>query len=120
MTNHESKLTLDIIDDLKRERDVWKSRADAHEQNYLAMLKRIDEVVKERDEALEQLDGACEWCVYLAKSLDHVLQQSAFYATPQDVLIEIFLESPDAEQRDLAQSILEIRKLLDEFKGFGA
>jgi len=34
---------------LQKEVEIWKSRADAHEQNYLHMLKRIDEVVAERD-----------------------------------------------------------------------
>ncbi len=31
---------------------VWKSRAEAHEENYLQMLKRIDDVIAERDEAV--------------------------------------------------------------------
>jgi len=50
MTHQESKLTLDIIDELKRERYIWKSRADAHEQNYLAMLKRIDVIAGDLNE----------------------------------------------------------------------
>ena len=29
---------------LQKEVEIWKSRANAHEQNYLQMLKRIDEV----------------------------------------------------------------------------
>ena len=31
---------------------IWKSRAEAHEENYLQMLKRIDDVISERDEAI--------------------------------------------------------------------
>ena len=31
------------------ERDIWKSRASAYEQDYNEMLKRVDEVAKERD-----------------------------------------------------------------------
>ena len=31
------------------ELEIWKSRADAHEQDYLHMLKRIDTLVAERD-----------------------------------------------------------------------
>lgn len=31
------------------ELEIWKSRAEAHEGNYLHMLKRIDEVIAERD-----------------------------------------------------------------------
>jgi len=34
---------------LQKEVDIWKSIADAHEQNYLHMLKRIDEIIEERD-----------------------------------------------------------------------
>ena len=34
---------------LQKEVNIWKSRANAHEENYLQMLKRIDEVVKDRD-----------------------------------------------------------------------
>ena len=34
---------------LQKEVEIWKSRADAHEQNYLHMLKRIDEIIEERD-----------------------------------------------------------------------
>jgi hypothetical protein len=37
---------------MKTELEIWKSRAQAHEENYLRMLKRIDEVVAERDEAV--------------------------------------------------------------------
>jgi len=37
---------------MKTELEIWKSRAQAHEENYLHMLKRIDEVVAERDEAV--------------------------------------------------------------------
>jgi hypothetical protein len=37
---------------MKTELEIWKSRAQAHQQNYLHMLKRIDEVVAERDEAI--------------------------------------------------------------------
>jgi len=37
---------------MKTELEIWKSRAQAHEENYLHMLKRIDEVVAERDEAI--------------------------------------------------------------------
>ena len=35
--------------DLTAEVERWKSIADAHEQNYKAMLRRVDEVVAERD-----------------------------------------------------------------------
>ena len=31
---------------------IWKSRAEAHEEKYLQMLKRIDDVISERDEAI--------------------------------------------------------------------
>ena len=31
---------------------IWRSRAEAHEENYLHMLKRIDDVISERDEAI--------------------------------------------------------------------
>ena len=34
------------------ELQIWKSRAEAHEENYLQMLKRIDDVIAERDEAV--------------------------------------------------------------------
>lgn len=34
---------------METELQIWKSRAEVHEENYLQMLKRIDEVVKERD-----------------------------------------------------------------------
>jgi hypothetical protein len=34
---------------METELEIWKSRAQAHEENYLQMLKRIDEVVAERD-----------------------------------------------------------------------
>jgi len=37
---------------METELEIWKSRAQAHEWNYLHMLKRIDEVVAERDEAV--------------------------------------------------------------------
>jgi predicted ABC-class ATPase len=36
---------------LQKDVKVWKSRAEAHEENYLQMLKRIDDVIAERDEA---------------------------------------------------------------------
>jgi predicted nucleic acid-binding Zn-ribbon protein len=34
---------------LQKDVEVWKSRAEAHEENYLQMLKRIDDVIAERD-----------------------------------------------------------------------
>jgi len=37
---------------LQKDVKVWKSRAEAHEENYLQMLKRIDDVIAERDEAV--------------------------------------------------------------------
>ena len=37
---------------METELEIWKSRAQAHEENYLHMLERVDEVVAERDEAI--------------------------------------------------------------------
>lgn len=42
--------------DLTAEVDRWKSRADAHEQNYNAMLRRVDEVAAERDDLQARID----------------------------------------------------------------
>jgi predicted nucleic acid-binding Zn-ribbon protein len=39
---------------LQKDVEIWKSRADAHEQNYLQMLKRIDEIIAERDSWKEE------------------------------------------------------------------
>ena len=35
------------MDTMKNETEIWKSRALAHEENYLQMLKRVDELVAE-------------------------------------------------------------------------
>ena len=34
---------------METELQIWKSRAEAHEENYLQMLKRIDAAIAERD-----------------------------------------------------------------------
>ena len=34
---------------LERERDIWRSRADAHQQDYEQLLRRIDAVAIDRD-----------------------------------------------------------------------
>jgi predicted nucleic acid-binding Zn-ribbon protein len=34
---------------LQKEVEIWKSRAEAHEENYLRMLKRIDQIAAERE-----------------------------------------------------------------------
>jgi len=47
----------DEIVGLRAEVERWKSIADAHEQNYNMMLKRIDEVAAERDALQARVDG---------------------------------------------------------------
>lgn len=50
---------------LQKEVGIWKSRANAHEQNYLEMLKRIDEVSEDgrlwREEAKRWRDMYLEY-----------------------------------------------------------
>ena len=50
---------------LQKEVEIWKSRANAHEQNYLQMLKRIDEVSEDgrlwREEAKRWRDMYLEY-----------------------------------------------------------
>lgn len=47
---------------METELQIWKSRAEAHEKNYLQMLTRIDDVIAERDEALQLLrDIRADW-----------------------------------------------------------
>lgn len=53
------RLDAKLVDALK-DRDVWKSRAEAWEASGNAMCRRLDEVVKERDDALAEKDSAFE------------------------------------------------------------
>ena len=45
---------------LQKEVGIWKSRANAHEQNYLQMLKRIDEVSEQLRESQAYADKLVE------------------------------------------------------------
>jgi len=45
---------------LERELAIWKSRADAYEENYHQMLKRIDVVANERDDLRDFAKRAVE------------------------------------------------------------
>ena len=45
---------------LQKEVEIWKSRANAHEQNYLQMLKRIDEVSEQLRESQAYADKLVE------------------------------------------------------------
>ena len=45
---------------LQKEVGIWKSRANAHEQNYLQMLKRIDEVSEQLKESQAYADKLVE------------------------------------------------------------
>ena len=45
---------------LQKEVNIWKSRANAHEQNYLQMLKRIDEVYEQLRESQAYVDKLVE------------------------------------------------------------
>lgn len=38
------------LDEARSARNQWKSRSDAHEQNFNEMLKRVDQIGKERDQ----------------------------------------------------------------------
>lgn len=55
-------------DAARAELERWKSRADAHEQNYKAMLRRVDEVVAERDALQARVDAGVRvwgsWSVF--------------------------------------------------------
>jgi len=45
----ESARLVELNHELTKERDIWKSRADAHQQDYEQMLRRIDVVAAERE-----------------------------------------------------------------------
>ena len=45
---------------LQKEVEIWKSRANAHEQDYLQMLKRIDEVSEQLRESQAYADKLVE------------------------------------------------------------
>ena len=45
---------------LQKEVNIWKSRANAHEQNYLQMLKRINEVSEQLKESQAYADKLVE------------------------------------------------------------
>lgn len=57
---------------LQKEVEIWKSRANAHEQNYLQMLKRIDEVSEQLRESQAYADKLVEHkdMICLPKDLD--------------------------------------------------
>lgn len=57
---------------LQKEVEIWKSRANAHEQNYLQMLKRIDEVSGQLRESQAYADKLVEHkdMICLPKDLD--------------------------------------------------
>lgn len=44
-----------VNEKLQKEITVWKDRSSGHEQNYLQMLKRIDEIAKERNDLKAEL-----------------------------------------------------------------
>ena len=62
---------------LQKEVEIWKSRANAHEQNYLQMLKRIDEVSEQLKESQAYADKLVEHkdMICLPKDLE-VLRES--------------------------------------------
>jgi len=59
---------------MKNETEIWKSRALAHEENYLQMLKRVDSLTEQRDrlaEALRKL-ADCYWVITPHDRMDAV------------------------------------------------
>jgi len=59
---------------MKNETEIWKSRALAHEENYLQMLKRVDSLTEQRDrlaEALRKL-ADCDWVITPHDRMDAV------------------------------------------------
>ena len=46
----------DSLEELAQERDVEKKRADGHYENYCEVLKRIDRIANQRDEAWAEIE----------------------------------------------------------------
>ena len=62
---------------LQKEVEIWKSRADAHEQNYSQMLKRIDEVSEESKLWKEEANRWRNWYLEYDEMLERQIQYSA-------------------------------------------
>lgn len=83
---------------LQKDRDIWKSRAEGHEQNYLEMLKRVDALAKERDCANRQVDI---WKGVADKSQDIAAKRAETLNDIADIL-----ELPTgAEDKDIVEAV---------------
>ena len=64
---------------METELQIWKSRAEAHEENYLQMLKRIDAAIAERDlwklEAKRWRDMYLEYDEMLEERVNEAVQR---------------------------------------------
>ena len=64
---------------METELQIWKSRAEAHEENYLQMLKRVDELVAEnklwQEEAKRWRDMYLEYDEMLEERVNEAVQR---------------------------------------------
>ena len=113
---------------LQKEVEIWKSRANAHEQNYLQMLKRIDEVSEQLRESQAYADKLVEHkdMICLPKDLEvlreanlGLAKESALWKEEAKRWRDMYLEYDEmleGQVQDAVKRLDKIWKELDQLK----
>jgi hypothetical protein len=92
---------------MKTELEIWKSRAQAHEENYLHMLKRIDEVVAERDEAVRS-------CHIWQKGHSHIVAERDLWQQEAKRWRDMYLEYDEMLEGQVQEAVARLNNVWED------
>jgi len=92
---------------LQQEVKIWKSRAQAHEENYLRMLKRIDEVVAERNEAVRS-------CHIWQKGHSDIVTERDLWREEADRWRNMYLEYDEMLECQVQEAVDRLNKVWED------
>lgn len=113
---------------LQKDVEVWKSRAEAHEENYLQMLKRIDEVSEQLRESQAYADKLVEHkdMICLPKDLEvlreanlGLAKESALWQEEATRWRDMYLEYDEMLEGQVQEAVNKLNKIwqdLDKLK----
>jgi len=97
---------------MKTELEIWRSRAQAHEENYLHMLKRIDEVIAERDEAVRS-------CHIWQKGHSDIVAERDLWREEADRWRNMYIQYEELLEGQIQEAVARLNKVwagLDKLK----
>lgn len=108
---------------LQKEVEIWKSRANAHEQDYLQMLKRIDEVSEQLRESQAYADKLVEHkdMICLPKDLEvlreanlGLAKESALWQEEAKRWRDMYLEYDEMLEGHINDAVKRLDKVWEE------